>query len=217
MHWILALANFILHIDTHLAQIVQEYGDLAYGLIGSIVFIETGFVIAPFLPGDSLIFTAGAFAARGIFQLPILIVLFICAAVLGDTVNYTIGHWCRDWLDEGRYNRWVKREHLLRAQTFYRKHGAKMIVLARFIPILRTFAPFVAGMSNMRFRTFFGYNLLGGALWVMTFLTAGYLFGNVSIVRERFSILIIGIVALSSLPLLFEALEQRRADKRARV
>lgn len=217
MSILLALADFILHIDLHLAQIIAQFGNWAYAFVGSIVFIETGFVVAPFLPGDSLIFASGAFASRGMFDFTMLLVLFIGAAVAGDAVNYTIGHRCRDWLDENRPVRWIRRDHLMQAHAFYQKHGPKMIVLARFIPIIRTFAPFVAGISNMRFRTFFAYNVLGGVLWVATFLSAGYLFGAIPIVRERFSVLIIGIAVLSCLPLLFEVLERRRADKRTRV
>lgn len=217
MSIVLALADVFLHIDLHLAQIIAYFGSWAYALVGSVVFIETGFVVAPFLPGDSLIFASGAIAARGMFDPVLLFALFIGAAVLGDAVNYTIGHRCRDWLDENRTVRWVRRDRLLQAHAFYQKHGSKMIVLARFIPIIRTFAPFVAGISNMRFRTFFAYNVLGGVLWVSTFLVAGYLFGNIPIVRDHFSALIIGIAVLSCIPLLFEVFERRRADKRARV
>ena len=204
------LAQFIdlmLHLDRHLAVLVQNYGTWVYALLFLIIFSETGLVITPFLPGDSLLFVAGALAAVGGMDVGILLVLLIVAAILGDTVNYAVGKWFGARLATSR---WIKPEYLARTQAFYDRHGGKTIVLARFIPIVRTFAPFVAGIGAMRYRRFIAYNVGGAIGWVVFFVGGGYLFGNLPIVRQNLSLVLLGIIVLSVTPLLWEFWRQRR-------
>lgn len=202
-----ALVDFILHIDEHLNALAGEYGPWLYAILFLIVFCETGLVVTPFLPGDSLLFAAGALAATGPLNVHLLAVLLIVAAILGDTVNYTIGRRLGD-----RVSRWkvVKPEYLERTTAFYERYGAKTIVLARFVPIVRTFAPFVAGMAKMNYRTFITYNVVGALVWVLSFLYAGYFFGNLPVVKENFGLVAIGIILVSLLPMLVEYLRARR-------
>jgi len=203
--------DFILHIDRHLLELFQQYGAWVYAILFLIVFCETGLVVTPFLPGDSLLFAAGALAAAGGLDIGLLLALLWVAAVLGDTVNYSIGRQFGMRLFRDPHSRVFRRDYLERTQRFYERHGVRMIVLARFVPIMRTFAPFVAGMGSMRYRTFLLWNVSGGAIWVLLFGTAGYLFGDLPAVRENFTLMILGIVAVSMLPLLVEYLKARRA------
>ncbi len=195
--------NFILHIDKHLGEIILRYGIWAYGILFGIIFAETGFVFTPFLPGDSLLFAAGAFAAIGSFNIFLLLFLLFLAAFLGDTVNYWIGHFFgRQIIDHPKIP--INQEHIERTQKFYDKHGGKTIFLARFIPIIRTFAPFVAGVGKMDYKKFIAYNASGGATWVCGFALLGYFFGNIPEVKKNFSIVIIAIIILSIIPIVSE-------------
>ena len=207
--------DWILHLDEHLAQFAQMLGAWFYGLLFAIIFSETGLVIAPFLPGDSLLFAVGALAASQPDSLSIyvLVPLLVVAAILGDAVNYAIGKWigpqifCKDsgWL--------LNKNHLLRAQTFYEKHGAKAIILARFLPILRTFAPFVAGIGGMQYRRFWIYNVVGGVAWVSLFLIGGYAFGTHPFVKENFHTVILAIIVISALPIAYECSKRTAKPK----
>lgn len=208
-----ALIDFILHIDTHLAELSAEYGVWLYAILFLIVFAETGFVVTPFLPGDSLLFAAGALCAtEGSHLNPhLLVVLLLVAAIGGDALNYSIGR----RLGPRAYRlRFVKPEHLQRTAAFFEKHGPKTIVLARFVPIVRTFAPFVAGIGQMQYRTFGTYNIVGALLWVPSFVYAGYFFGNLPIVKENFGLVVIGVIVVSVLPMVWEFIRARR-EKRA--
>ncbi len=210
MEIIKTLIDFILHIDKHLADIIVAYGPWIYGILFVIVFCETGLVVTPFLPGDSLLFAAGALAAStGQLNVFILWVLLVVAAILGDAVNYSIGRkvGTRVFSDNAKI---LKTDYLRRTEKFYEKHGNKTIILARFVPIVRTFAPFVAGVGRMQYRNFATYNVVGGVVWVTLFLAAGYLFGNIPFVKENFEIVTIGIVLVSVLPMVFEFLKERR-------
>lgn len=200
----------MLHLDVHLDAIIQQCGPWTYALLFGIVFCETGLVVTPFLPGDSLLFAAGTFAARGALSAWGLFGLLTAAAVLGDTVNYWVGYAVGPRVFTQRHTRFCKREHLDRAHRFYERHGGKTIVIARFLPILRTFAPFVAGIGRMTYARFIAYNIGGGALWVALFVFGGYAFGNLPVVRDHFSLVILGIVVLSLLPGLLEFLRHRR-------
>lgn len=204
MDYLARIIDLFLHVDRHLFQIVQTYGIWSYAILFTIVFLETGLVITPFLPGDSLLFAAGSLAAAGAFDLPLLLALLIVAAVLGDTLNYWIGRQVGTKVfTEG--SRFFKQEHLLRTQLFYERHGGKTVILARFLPILRTFAPFVAGIGRMHYGRFCIYNAVGGVLWVCGFGLLGYLFGNLPLVKKNFSLVIIAIIVISVLPIVREA------------
>ncbi|HEX6998332.1 MAG TPA: DedA family protein [Gammaproteobacteria bacterium] len=211
-----ALAWFVdlfLHTDEHLAELAMAYGAWVYAILFTIVFLETGVVVTPFLPGDSLLFAAGVLAAAGVLDIGQLVVLLAAAAILGDSLNYAIGRRVGPRVfTEG--SRFFKQEHLLRTQAFYERHGGKTIVLARFVPIVRTFAPFVAGIGRMRYPRFVAYNVLGGALWVSAFSLLGYFFGAQPIVKENFSLVIIAIVVLSVVPIAVEILRARNGAGR---
>ena len=200
--------DVFLHLDRHLGEFANEHGVWTYGFLFAIVFLETGVVITPFLPGDSLLFACGALAATGTLHPAALFGLLTAAAILGDTVNYSIGKAVGPRAFTGTV-RFLKREHLVRAHTFYERHGGKAIFLARFVPIVRTFAPFVAGIGTMSYPRFLAYNVAGGVAWVGACLAAGYAFGNIPIVKNNFSVVILGIVAVSLLPLLVEYLRHR--------
>jgi membrane-associated protein len=215
MDIIKTILDFILHIDSHLADIITQYGPWIYGILFLIVFCETGLVVTPFLPGDSLLFAAGALAAStGQMSIIVLWVLLAIAAILGDSVNYSIGRrlGTRVFSDNARV---LKTDYLRRTEAFYAKHGNKTIILARFVPIVRTFAPFVAGVGNMDYKRFATYNVIGGLVWVTLFLAAGYLFGNIPFVKENFEFVTIGIVLVSVLPMVFEFLKERRHKQQA--
>jgi membrane-associated protein len=202
--------EFVLHMDEHLPVIVNSIGGWTYLALFVVIFIETGVVVMPFLPGDSLLFAAGAVAALPHTNLnPFLLYLLMAiAAVLGDTANYWIGHFLGPKVFTTQ-SRWLKREYLERTQAFYEKHGGKTILIARFIPIIRTFAPFVAGIGQMRYGYFFSYNVIGGVLWTGLFLWAGHFFGNLPIVKNNFSLVIIAIIVISVIPAVVEAVKSR--------
>jgi membrane-associated protein len=209
MDIIKSVIDLFLHLDQYLSQVIEAYGALTYALLFLIIFMETGFVVTPFLPGDSLLFAAGTFAALGSLNITLLFALLFGAAVLGDTVNYWIGHYFGPKVFERDY-RFLKREYLERTQAFYEKHGGKTIVLARFIPIVRTFAPFVAGVGTMNYRRFIVYNVLGAGLWTSLFLFGGYFFGNIPFVKRNFELVIVGIVLISVVPMVIEYIRGRQ-------
>lgn len=203
MEFVSIIINFILHIDTHLGAIIANYGTLTYIFLFLIVFAETGFVFTPFLPGDSLIFAAGAFAALGSFNVVFLLIMFWLAAFLGDTANYWIGHFFgQKIIDNPKLP--INQSHIDKTQKFYDKHGGKTIFLARFIPIVRTFAPFVAGVGKMEYKKFILFNATGGFAWVGGFTLLGYFFGNLPSVKHNFSVVVLAIIALSVAPIIIE-------------
>jgi membrane-associated protein len=209
------LVDLLLHVDRYLLELAANYGTWIYGILFVIVFAETGLVVTPFLPGDSLLFAAGAIAASGALDARIAIVLLAIAAIAGDAVNYSIGRSAGHRIirlarTDPRWARWVNPAHIERAHAFFERHGGKAIVLARFVPIVRTFVPFVAGVAEMSYRTFALYNVTGGVGWVVICIGAGYLFGNVPVVRENFSLVALGIVIVSLLPMVFEYVRYRR-------
>jgi membrane-associated protein len=208
--WISFGIDLILHLDRYLDLIIRSFGLWTYLILFIVIFIETGLVVTPFLPGDSLLFAAGAFAAKGSFNVSLLFFMLWLAAVLGDTANYWIGHFVGPRVFRENV-RWLKREYLERTQAFYDKHGGKTIFLARFIPIIRTFAPFVAGIGQMRYGYFITYNIVGGLVWTALFIFGGYFFGNLPFVKNNFSFIIIAIILISVLPAVLEAVRNRRA------
>src|SRR5438132_2269145 len=208
------LIDLFVHLDAYLNIVIQQYGVWIYCILFVVVFLETGVVVTPFLPGDSLLFTAGTLAARGDLAVGWLFLLLLLAAVLGDTVNYSIGHIVGPRAFHGQ-NRFFKREHLDRTHQFYERHGGKTIVLARFIPIIRTFAPFVAGIGRMSYGRFVTYNVLGGLLWTVLFVFGGYYFGNQSLVKRNFTLVILAIIVISLLPLVVEFIQNYRRKARA--
>jgi len=205
------LIDLFLHLDEYLDTIITQYGAWTYGILFVVIFVETGLVIMPFLPGDSLLFAAGTFAALGSLNLWYMLGLLMVAAILGDTVNYSIGH----YLGERAYNiKWIKKEYLDKTHAFFEKHGGIAIFLARFVPIVRTFAPFVAGIGKMSYGYFITYNFVGGIIWVALFTFAGYFFGNIPFVRHNFEYVIIVIILISVLPMAFEWWKARNAAKK---
>jgi membrane-associated protein len=202
--------DLFLHLDAHLSEVISAYGVWTYAILFLIVFLETGVVVTPFLPGDSLLFAAGTFAALGALDVRILFVLLTLAAIIGDTLNYAIGNYIGPRAFTGQF-RLLKREHLERTQAFYDRHGGKTIILARFVPIVRTFAPFVAGVGTMHYARFISYNVVGAVTWVALFTFGGYFFGNIPVVRANFTLVILAIVGLSVLPMVLEYLRSRRA------
>lgn len=214
MEFVSGLIDFFLHLDEHLTALVTQYGVWTYAILFTIIFAETGLVVTPFLPGDSLLFAAGAIAAGGALDPFILFGLLSFAAILGDSVNYAIGKAIGPRAFTGN-SRFFKREHLERTHRFYEKHGGKTIVLARFLPIVRTFAPFVAGIGTMDYSKFIFYNIAGALLWNGLFIFAGYLFGNLPFVKKNFELVIVAVILLSVLPIVFEAWKARREAARA--
>jgi membrane-associated protein len=204
-----SVIDFFLHLDQHLSQAISQYGGWTHLLLFLIVFCETGLVVTPFLPGDSLLFAAGTFAALGALDLRVVILLLVAAAIIGDSVNYWIGAYVGPRAFSGRV-RFLKQEHVERTHAFYEKHGGKTIIMARFVPIIRTFAPFVAGVGAMSYAKFITYNIVGGVLWVALFVLGGYFFGNIRVVRENFTLVILAIIVLSLVPVLMESLRARR-------
>ena len=201
--------DIVLHLDRHLQALVAQYGAWVYLILFLIVFCETGLVVTPFLPGDSLLFVAGTVAAAGGMDVHLLVALLIIAAVLGDSVNYWIGNYLGPRVFHDQDSRWLNRKHLERAHAFYERHGGKTIVIARFIPIIRTYAPFVAGIGAMAYGRFISYNVGGAVLWVASLAYAGYFFGNLPIVKNNLTLVIIGIIILSILPGVVEYFRQR--------
>jgi membrane-associated protein len=207
------LINLILHLDKYLGEIIQNYGTWTYLIMFFIIFMETGFVITPFLPGDSLIFAAGAFAGLGYLNVGILFAILGLAAIAGDTANYWIGHFIGPRAFSGSV-RFLKKEYLDRTHAFYEKHGGKTIIIARFIPIIRTFAPFVAGVGAMTYPRFIAYNVIGGLAWVALFTFGGYFFGNLQVVQENFTFVILAIIFISLLPAIIEVLRSRQETRK---
>jgi membrane-associated protein len=208
--------DFVLHMDEYLAVIISNYGIWTYGILFFVIFMETGFVVTPFLPGDSLLFAAGSFAAIPESNLnPVLLfVLLTIAAIIGDTINYAIGNYIGPRAFSGEI-KYLKKEYLDRTHEFYEKHGGKTIILARFVPIIRTFAPFVAGIGAMTYSKFILYNVVGGITWVGIFISLGYYFGNLPFVRKNFELVIFAIIFISLLPPIFEYFKARRESKLA--
>jgi membrane-associated protein len=216
MELIKGFVDLFLHLDEYLNVVIQTYGGWTYGLLFTVIFIETGLVVTPFLPGDSLLFAAGTFAALGSLNVYFMWGLLFVAAVLGDTVNYWVGHklGLAIFDTQNRFLKKVlKREYLEKTEAFYAKHGGKTIVLARFVPIVRTFAPFVAGVGTMNYGRFISYNVIGGFLWVTLFLFMGYFFGNIPFVKANFELVIIGIILVSVLPMFIEYWKARSEKK----
>ncbi len=216
MDWLTQVVDLFLHLDEHLTNVFGRYGAWTYAILFLIIFLETGVVVTPFLPGDSLLFAAGALSASGSLNPVVLFVLLSIAAIVGDSVNYAIGRRVGPRVFSEKM-RWLKREHLERTQRFYEKHGGKTIVLARFIPIVRTFAPFVAGVGTMAYGRFALYNIVGGIAWTAIFVFGGYFFGNLPVVREHFEFVILAIIGLSVLPRGLGVREEARPRRLARV
>lgn len=204
------LIDLVVHLDAHLSELIRTCGLWTYLILFAVIFCETGLVVTPFLPGDSLLFAAGSFAALGGLKLMWLFTILAVAAVLGDTVNYWIGRRVGPKIFQREKSRFFKKEYLDRTHTFYEKHGGKTIIIARFVPIIRTFAPFVAGIGRMSYGKFLSYNVIGGVGWVAIFVFGGYLFGNIPLVRKNFSIVIIAIILISMVPGLIEFLRHRK-------
>lgn len=202
--------DFFVHLDVHMGDVIKTYGIYTYGLLFIIVFCETGLVVTPILPGDSLLFSAGTFASLGYMDVWLLFVLLSVAAIAGDTVNYWIGHYLGTKVFQYKKSRFFNPEHLRRAHKFYEKYGGKTIIIARFVPIIRTFAPFVAGIGSMSYGRFIAYNVIGGLAWVLICVFAGYFFGNLPFVKKNFSLVILAIVFISILPGIIELLRHRQ-------
>ncbi|AFM13098.1 DedA family protein [Turneriella parva] len=214
MEFIVAAIDVVLHLERYLDAWSLQYGIWMYAILFTVIFAETGLVVTPFLPGDSLLFAVGALAARGTLSLPIILVSLSVAAIAGDTLNYAVGRYLGHVVTR-RFSRVVKREYLQKTHEFYEKYGNKTIVLARFVPIVRTLAPFVAGIAEMRYRDFAIFNVVGGIFWISSMTLAGYAFGNLEVIRKHFSLVVIGIVLLSVMPMVIEYLRQRRKTKAA--
>ena len=202
------LFDLFLHLDEHLSAVIQTYGTWTYLILFLIIFMETGLVVTPFLPGDSLLFAAGTFAGMGALNIYVLLILLSAAAILGDTVNYWIGHYIGPRAFSGEV-RFLKKEYLDRTHEFYERHGGKTIILARFIPIIRTFAPFVAGIGAMSYGRFISYNVIGGIAWVAGFTLAGYFFGQVPFVQDNFTYVVVAIILISVMPAVIEVIRSR--------
>ena len=207
---IISLLNFFIHIDKSLISLIDIYGFWVYLILFIIIFCETGLVVTPFLPGDSLIFVAGTIATKGVLNLGILFIILFVAAVLGDSINYWIGNKIGPRIFRSHTSKFFNENNLTRAHNFYEKYGGKTIIYARFIPIIRTFAPFVAGIGEMSYFKFFVYNIIGGLLWVLIFLFGGYFFGQISFVENNLTLVIIGIIIISLIPPIIEYVRERR-------
>jgi membrane-associated protein len=217
MGFIQDFLEIILHLDRHLFDLCSQYGAWVYAILFVIIFCETGLVVTPFLPGDSLLFAVGSLAAINALDLPTSIVLMILAAVLGDTVNYWIGNYVGPRVFQKENSRLLNKEYLVRTHQFYEKHGGKTIIIARFLPIIRTFAPFVAGIGSMTYRRFLLFNVVGGALWVLLFILAGYFFGSIQIVKDNFSLVIIALVLIPGIPSLVEIVRIELRKRKAKA
>lgn len=204
------LLNFVMNLDSNLTGLIKEYGVWTYLLLFTVIFCETGLVVTPFLPGDSLIFVIGALSANGELNLKVILLVLFLAAIMGDTVNYHIGKFIGPKIFHKENVWFLKKEYLMRTHEFYEKHGGKTIIIARFIPIIRTFAPFVAGMGNMTYWRFISYNIIGAVMWVTLFISAGYFFGNIPVVEENFTFVIFAIVFLSLVPGVITFIKNKR-------
>ena len=209
MDFLRGVVDLFLHLDRHLAGIIGEYGGWTYAILFAVVFCETGLVVTPFLPGDSLLFAVGAFAGLGALDLRVVVPLLLLATFLGDNVNYFVGKKIGRRAFSGEL-RWVKREYLERTEAFYARYGARTVIIARFIPIVRTFAPFVAGVGAMTYRRFIGYSMAGALLWVGSFTLGGYFFGNIPAVKENFSFVVVGIILVSVMPMVLQFVRSRK-------
>lgn len=203
------LLELFTHLDQNLILIIQAYGFLIYPLLFLIIFLETGLVVTPFLPGDSLLFASGTLASRGLIDISLIFLICSIAAIAGDSVNYMIGKFIGGRIIRSRF---VKQEYLIRTQNFYEKHGGKTIILARFIPIIRTFAPFVAGIGKMKYRKFLVFNIIGGILWTALFIFTGFFFGNIPFIKNNFSIVIMAIIIISFIPVAVELVKSRKKE-----
>jgi len=210
MELIEKLIDLVLHLDQHLVELVTQYGSWTYGILFLIIFCETGLVVTPFLPGDSLLFAVGALAATGALDVSSVVILLTAAAIIGDNVNYWIGYTIGPRVFQGESSRFFNRKHLERTHRFYEKYGGKTVILARFIPIVRTFAPFVAGIGRMTYGRFLLYDVPGGVAWIAIFVYAGYFFGNIPIVKRNFTLVVFAIVFISLLPAVIEYVQHRR-------
>jgi len=204
------LIEIFLHLDEHLAEFVNSYGTITYAILFLIIFAETGFVITPFLPGDSLLFAAGAIAAIGDLNIFFILAILMVAAILGDTANYWIGHFFGQKIVDSPKIKFINQKHIDQTEKFFQKHGGKTIILARFVPIIRTFAPFVAGVGRMNYGKFFSFNIIGGIAWVSLFTLVGYFFGNIPSVKHNFSLVIIAILLISVVPIGIEFIKSKR-------
>ena len=205
----------VIHVDKYINLVIENFGSWSYLLLFVIIFCETGLVVTPFLPGDSLLFAIGAFSAVGAFKISWLYIILVSAAIIGDTVNYFIGKYFGDKIVKMKDNRFIKKEYIDKTHKFYERHGGKTIILARFVPIIRTFAPFVAGIGKMNYSKFVVYNITGGILWVTLFLLGGYYFGNVPIIKENFSVTIYTVIIISVLPIIVELWRHRKIKSNA--
>ena len=215
MEFLHKLVDIALHLDKYLSAIIQQYGLWTYAILFAVIFIETGFVVMPFLPGDSLLFAAGTFAALKALKLGWVLLLLSAAAILGDTVNYWVGYHLGPKVFSTEKARFFKKSHLDRTHAFFEKHGGKTIIIARFVPIVRSFAPLVAGVGRMSYGRFLAFNVVGGAGWVLLLTGAGYFFGNIPVVRNNYSIAVLAIIAISTVPIVVEYVRHRRAKGRA--
>lgn len=216
MELITKFLDFVVHLDKHLSTLIQQFGLWTYLILFVVIFCETGLVVTPFLPGDSLLFAAGTFAAVKALHVGWLFVILSAAAVIGDTANYWIGHFVGPKVFRTKKTRFFKKEYLDRTHRFYEKYGAETIIIARFVPIVRTFAPFVAGIGRMSYWKFISYNVIGGIGWVAVFVFGGYFFGNIPFVKRNFSLVILAIIIISVLPGLVEFLRHRREERQTR-
>ncbi len=212
MQLIQNLIEIFLHLDEHLAEFVNSYGTITYAILFLIIFAETGFVVTPFLPGDSLLFAAGAIAAIGGLNIFFILTILMAAAILGDTANYWIGHFFGQKIVDNPKIKFINQKHIDQTHAFFAKHGGKTIILARFVPIVRTFAPFVAGVGKMNYGKFFGFNIIGGIAWVCLFTLVGYFFGNIPSVKHNFSLVIIVILLISVIPIGIEFVKSKRSQ-----
>ena len=217
MELISKLIDIVVHLDRHLSALIQNYGLWTYGILFVVIFCETGLVVTPFLPGDSLLFAAGSFAALGALKVGWLFLILAAAAVIGDTVNYWIGHYAGPKAFHKEKARFFKKEYLERTHQFYEKYGGKTIIIARFIPIIRTFAPFVAGIGKMTYWKFISYNVIGGVGWVAIFVFGGYFFGNIPVVKRNFTIVIFAIIFISILPGIIEYFRHKKKNQKGKL
>jgi membrane-associated protein len=217
MELIKRIIDIALHLDRYLSGIIQQYGLWTYAILFAVIFIETGFVIMPFLPGDSLLFAAGTFAALKALDIRFLILILSAAAIIGDTVNYWVGHRLGPRVFRNEKARFFKKEYLDRTHAFYEKHGGKTIIIARFVPIIRSFAPLIAGVGRMSYGRFLAFNVIGGIGWVVLLSGVGYFFGNIPVVKNNYSIAVLTIIAISTVPIVVEYVKHRNARRRARA
>jgi membrane-associated protein len=207
--------DIILHLDAHLVELVTRYGTFSYAILFAIIFCETGLVVTPFLPGDSLLFAIGALSAKDALNVYTITFMLMSASILGDSTNYWIGYFVGPKVFSSESSRWLNRKHLERTHEFYEKYGGKTVIIARFMPIIRTFAPFVAGIGRMTYIRFLSFSIIGSILWIGLFITAGYLFGNIPFVKRNFTVVILVIILISIMPAVIEALRARRSSQQA--